>query len=237
VGAKEGNLNKEKYRVYFMLPPKRVPFKRITLRELIGWNDKTEGWKPYLHPCRFNAARSSVHMCNRNSSPNAYSKLQRFLATNKDKLRVVADVGAANVAGAPMAKKMCQILGPNATVYAVDIFKSPSNLKERTGTIGERSGPTEILLAIQRKPLPVKCDAIMFAQTSHWMDKKNAVRAIKNIWSSLKPGGYLLGATEYGFEGREMVAESHHQYILKKVRKTKTNPLGFVEIFPKELRE
>ncbi len=86
-----------------------------------------------------------------------------------------------------MAFDVGEALGRRAKVFAVDVVKMP---KEHLR--GKQVVP--VLLAISRKPLPFKCDAIRFTNTSMYMSERDMRRAVVNIWKSLNDGGFLLSS-------------------------------------------
>ncbi|HLD58374.1 MAG TPA: class I SAM-dependent methyltransferase [archaeon] len=195
--------------------------RRIDTETLFGLKDATKGWKPYFY---FTGERSRILIrANRDIAHwGRYPNLNRFLENNRNRIRVFADVGAGNAAGAPTAVEAKEILGKDCKVYAVDIFKPDKTLC--------MSDVQVVHLAIQKKPLPFQCDAIRFTNVSHYMTREDLAAALDNIWASLKMHGFLLGANELRTSQKDFLANKQHEFVLIKVKKTKRNPHGFVEL-------
>jgi hypothetical protein len=151
-----------------------------------------------------------------------YGILNNFLVKNKDKIKVFADIGAGNIAGAPTTVEAKEILWKDAKVYAVDriLAKSPENKRNI-----ESSGVNQLRHRITHAPLPFPCDAIRLANVAQYMHEEEFVKTLDNIWHSLKPHGFLLSAGAYGLE-----ANPYNESVLIKVKKTKLHPNGFVQL-------
>lgn|GEM_PF-1533822 len=121
------------------------------------------------------------------SRPNRFPSLTAFLRKNRGQINIFAEVGASNLIGAPMAFDARQALGKKSKVFAVDVVKMPNEYFR-----GKQIEP--LLHAISRKPLPFKCDAIRFTNTSMYMSEGDMKRSVINIWKSLNEGGVLLSS-------------------------------------------
>jgi SAM-dependent methyltransferase len=152
-----------------------------------------------------------------------YPALNNFLAKNKNKIKVFADVGAANIAGAPTTVEAKEILGKDAKVYAVDriLAKSPEARKNLAS-----AEVTQLRHRIIEARLPFQCDAIRLANVSQYMHEEEFVKALDNIWQSLKPHGFLLSAGSFGID----LNNPGNERVLIKVKKTKLHPFGFVQL-------
>ncbi|MCX6804334.1 MAG: class I SAM-dependent methyltransferase [Candidatus Diapherotrites archaeon] len=116
--------------------------------------------------------------------------------------------------GAPFAFEAKVVLGKSAKIFAVDVVKfSHPSLKYRPFNKSLSVNP--LLHSITRKPLPFECDAISFSNVSCHMEERQLVNAIKNIWESLRDGGYLIS----GYDGKMVV--------LKKIASV---PFGWIRI-------
>jgi SAM-dependent methyltransferase len=150
-----------------------------------------------------------------------YPRLNSFLIKHKAQIKVFADIGAGVTGGAPTTIEAKKILGEKAKVVAVDVFNPSVNLSQQ--------GVDFLWHTIQRRPLPFKCDAIRFANVSHYMEKKVVEKALNNIWDSLNMGGFLLGSTVIT-NPKVQIGRGEHEFVFMKVKRTDQNPLGFIEI-------
>ncbi|MFA5931248.1 MAG: class I SAM-dependent methyltransferase [archaeon] len=151
-----------------------------------------------------------------------YNVLTGFLNLYKNKIKVFADIGAGNIGGAPTTIDAKKVLNPGTKVYAVDRNLSEENLK--------RDGIKELKHRITISPLPFQCDAIRFANVAQYMAEEDFVKALDNIWHSLKPHGFLLSAGPMEAITRSPDITSFKEKVLIKVKKTKKYPFGFVEL-------
>jgi len=152
-----------------------------------------------------------------------YPLLNAFLSAYKTKIRVFADVGAGNVAGAPTTTEARDILGPQAKIFAVDRRVNKTDLSMSL------KGVQQLKHRITQGPLPFQCDAIRFANVSEYLTETDLVKALDNIWHSLKPRGFLLSAGPQDIL-QEHGVSLHNETILVKVKKTKRHPFGFVRL-------
>lgn len=185
------------------------PAERLTFQKLL------------LDPNYFKSAfkRNYRLAASLDTSRYRYPLHKKFLRANRAGIKVFYDIGAANFLGAPTTIDAKHALGKHSAVVAVDLIKAQKRERKKI----KRARVSELLHAITLKPLPVQCDAIRFANVSQYMKRGDVIRALNNIWQSLKPGGYLLGAVALGsFTDRE--------FVLQKVPVSKENPTGFVEI-------
>ena len=151
-----------------------------------------------------------------------YGLHRTFLSFNREKIKVFADIGAANLAGAPTTVDAKITLSPGAKVFAVDRKLSPKDLS--------KAGIEQLKHRITQAPLPFQCDAIRLANVVQYMGEKDLLRTLDNIWHSLKPKGFLLTAGPMEPTDRHKSVSGHNERVLVKVRKTKNNPYGFVEL-------
>jgi hypothetical protein len=145
-----------------------------------------------------------------------YPLTNKFLQKHKNSIRVFADVGAANLVGAPTTIDAKKALGKEAQVFAVDKILSQEDLGVK--------GVNQLKHNINKGPLPILCDAIRLANVSQYMTKEELENALNNIWKSLNPHGFLLSAGLFGTNKQNR----HNEQVLIKVRKTKRYPHGFV---------
>ena len=115
------------------------------------------------------------------TSQGRYPMHNDFLKKTRGKIRVFSDIGCAIVLGAPTTLEARNALGKNSAVYAVDVKEAKLEVKKDL----EKKGLTLLGHDIAKAPLPVKCDAIRFANVSNWMSQSDRRRAIVNIWKRI----------------------------------------------------
>ncbi len=172
--------------------------REITLRTLLY---SRPAWKRYFPA----PTKDPGHAHSTYTRPNRYPLHDSFLKSHRKKIRVFADIGCAAVEGAPTTVDAKKALGRRARVYAVDIETIGRELEKNMKKKGVRAMQHQIVQA----PLPFKCDAIRFANVSQHMSKRDRRSALRNIWASLKEGGFLLGSSI-----TPMIEE--HQFVLRK---------------------
>ncbi|VVC00266.1 Uncharacterised protein [uncultured archaeon] len=123
---------------------------------------------------------------------------EKFLSKYRGGIKVFADIGCALAQGAPSTTEAGKALGPDAKIYAVDVFPLPSNMEPK-GFI-----PVVHSISESRLPFNFQCDAIRLANVARHMTRHQNMNALRNIHESLREGGFLLGATH------------DHEFILQK---------------------
>jgi SAM-dependent methyltransferase len=100
-----------------------------------------------------------------------------------------ADLGAG---GGAFTLALRELIGPDATIYAVD--KDKSSLRELEGAYGARFGSTENLMLLPKdfsRPLDLPpLDGVVAANSIHFF--KGREKILRHVASLLKPGGILL---------------------------------------------
>jgi ubiquinone/menaquinone biosynthesis C-methylase UbiE len=100
-----------------------------------------------------------------------------------------ADLGAG---GGAFTLALRELIGPNATIHAVD--KDKSSLRELERAYGARFGSTENLILLPKdfsRPLDLPpLDGVVAANSIHFF--KDREKILRQIHALLKPGGILL---------------------------------------------
>jgi len=192
--------------------------RRIKSNNLLGLSPFLESNRPVFEYQKIKTATlRRVERKNRTCTySKRYPKANQFLRENRDKIKVFADVGAGNIAGAPTTIDARLALGGQAEVFAVDKLVSKQDFATK--------GITQVKHDIRKDPLPFECDALRLANVSQYLDREELERTLDHIWHSLKPHGFLLSAGPLGTN----MQNPHNEQILIKVRKTKKYPFGFV---------